>query len=205
MSIEEVATNVAINVSALLFLGFFLRRDLQARDKQMARLVREEQLGRLGLQLASGKRLPMGALRGSKRVVIAAGTRAQVRDALAAAEPYREELIVRGVFVVPVTIYEGDDTSVELPPLTPEDLRWRASPVRMEEWQEWFGSQLQLATKASSEKGLFVGLRLDGRVRTSGQGMPPWTRFLAELAPMTGDDKWAGFFDGFDGRVGSMD
>jgi hypothetical protein len=109
---------------------------------------------------------------------------------------------------------------VELPPPTPEDLRWRASPVRTEEWQEWFSSQLSLTTKVglfaqystrthapthppthppmltlgkktltnlqSSEKGLFVGLRLDGRVRASGQGMPPWARFEAELGPMTG-------------------
>ncbi len=45
----------------------------------MARLVREEKLGGLPLQLASGKRLTMGALRGSSRVVIFAGTHEQVR------------------------------------------------------------------------------------------------------------------------------
>jgi hypothetical protein len=55
--------------------------------------------------------------------------------------------------------------------------------------------------QASSEKGLFLGLRLDGRVRASGQGPPPWARFAAELAPLEGDDKWGGFLDGFDGKV----
>lgn len=50
-----------------------------------------------------------------------------------------------------------------------------------------------------------MGLRLDGRVRSSGQGLPPWQRYMMELAPLSGDDKWSGFFDGFDGRVGSMD
>eukprot|EP00955_Chlamydomonas_euryale_P082212 363689-Chlamydomonas_euryale.AAC.4 len=44
----------------------------------MARLKREEQLGRLGVELSSGKRLQLGGLRGTCRVVIAAGTRAQV-------------------------------------------------------------------------------------------------------------------------------
>ena len=53
---------------------------MQARDKQMARLTREERLGNLKVQLANGKVLPMGALRGHSRVVIAAGTRKQVRE-----------------------------------------------------------------------------------------------------------------------------
>ncbi len=53
---------------------------MQARDKQMLRLVREEKLGNLTLQLANGKKLSMGALRGSSRVVIVAGTKQQVRE-----------------------------------------------------------------------------------------------------------------------------
>jgi hypothetical protein len=32
-------------------------------------------------------------------------------------------------------------------------------------------------------------------------GSPPWARYAVELAPLEGDDKWTGFFDGFDGRV----
>lgn len=41
----------------------------------------------------------------------------------------------------------------------------------------------------------------DGRTRSSGMGSPPWARYAVELAPLEGDDKWTGFFDGFDGRV----
>lgn len=46
----------------------------------MARLTREEKLGKLLVRLSSGKSMPLSALRGSARVVIAAGTRAQVRQ-----------------------------------------------------------------------------------------------------------------------------
>ena len=46
---------------------------------------------------------------------------------------------------------------------------------------------LSFTPQAKSENGLFVGLRLDGRVRSSGQGMPPWARFAAELAPLSGE------------------
>ena len=55
--------------------------------------------------------------------------------------------------------------------------------------------------KSSSGTGLYIGLRMDGRVRASGVGKPPWSRFAAELAPIEGEGKWGGFFDGFDGRV----
>lgn len=205
LTLQDVISNLGIDVFAFLVIGYFLWRDLQARDKQMARLTREEKLGRLKMKLANGKTLSMGALRGSARVVIAAGSKAQVKAALEAALPFRDELVRRGVFFIPLPIFnDGDDgeASSQLPDLTPEDLRWRASPLKEEAWSRWFSSQLKLASKANSEKGLFVGLRLDGRVRSSGQGPPPWSRYLAELAPLEGEGQWSGFFDGFDGRIG---
>jgi hypothetical protein len=51
----------------------------QARDKQMARLAREEQLAGQQVQLANGKRLRLADLQGSSRVVLVAGTTEQVR------------------------------------------------------------------------------------------------------------------------------
>lgn len=47
--------------------------------KQIARLTREETLGSLPIRLSSGKMLSLNDLRGTARVVLAAGTRAQVR------------------------------------------------------------------------------------------------------------------------------
>jgi hypothetical protein len=47
---------------------------------------------------------------------------------------------------------------------------------------------------------VYVGLRMDGRVRSSGTGVPPWARFAAELPPT--DGAWGGVLDGMDGRVG---
>lgn len=83
---------------------------------------------------------------------------------------------------------------------TAADIRWRATPLRQQQWREWFQTQLSLSSK-TPDKGLFVGLRLDGRVRSSGMGTPPWQRYALELAPLEGDDAWQGFFSGFDGRV----
>lgn len=50
----------------------------------------------------------------------------------------------------------------------------------------WFKDQAQLAG-ASIESGLYVGLRLDGRVRASGKGCPPWQAFSRQLPPMSGE------------------
>jgi hypothetical protein len=77
--------------------------------------------------------------------------------------------------------------------------RWEGTAVRASEWKRWFEQQAATAGK-STEKGLYVGLRLDGRVRASGAGMPPWGIFAKQLAPMEG--MWGGFMDGMDGKVG---
>jgi uncharacterized protein YigA (DUF484 family) len=53
----------------------------QARDKQMARLAREERLAALTMQLGNGKRVRVGDLQGKSRVVIVAGTQQQVGTA----------------------------------------------------------------------------------------------------------------------------
>lgn len=216
LAVNTVLENLAVNLGAVGLFGFLFRRDWQAREKQMARLAREEQLANQQVQLANGKRLRLVDLQGTSRVVLAAGTTQQVAEALAAAEPYREQLMRRGVLVVPLPIFSSSNSSsssngassngsssaaATIPALKPEDLRWRVQAINPEAWRSWFDEQLALTTKATADQGLYIGLRLDGRTRASGMGCPPWARFAAELAPLEGDDKWVGFFDGFDGRV----
>ena len=68
----------------------------------------------------------------------------------------------------------------------------------MEKWARWIEEQ-KAEAKVAAGKGVYVGLRMDGRVRSSGTGIPPWDRFAVELPPT---DSWGGVMDGFDGRVG---
>ena len=115
-------------------------------------------------------------------MVLVAGTPVQVATALAAAEPYKEQLQERGVLVVPLPFMAASGSSSEeaeaaaaaaLEPPTPDDLRWRATPIRLGDWQAWFQKQAAMAGKGL-EDGLYVSLRLDGRVRGSGLGSPNW-------------------------------
>ncbi len=64
----------------------------------------------------------------------------QVKAALEAAEPYKAELQRRGVLVIPLPIYDsqGAEAAVELiTPPTAEELRWRVTPVQLENWKAW--------------------------------------------------------------------
>jgi len=45
----------------------------------------------------------------------------------------------------------------------------------------------------------YMSLRMDGRVRGSGVGYPPWNAFVVQLPPLKG--MWSGVLDGMDGRV----
>ncbi|KAI7843980.1 hypothetical protein COHA_002518 [Chlorella ohadii] len=210
-SAAEALQDFAINVGSFSALAFLVQRDLKARDKQMARLLREDELGACQLELANKKVLRLAQLRGFARVVLIAGTPAQVAAALAAAEPYKQQLQERGVLVVPLPFMAASGSSsaeeeaaaaTALAPPGAEDLRWRATPIRLGDWQAWFQKQAAMAGKGLAD-GLYVSLRLDGRVRGSGLGSPPWAALAVQLPPTEGVFK--GFLDGMDGRIGTFD
>ena len=66
--------------AALAIVGGLLKRDYDARQKQMRRMGREEALARCSLQLAGGKTLKLGRLRSFARPVIFCGTGEQVQQ-----------------------------------------------------------------------------------------------------------------------------
>lgn len=174
--------------------------------------------------------------------MLVAGTPAQVRAAVTAAEPFRGDLLARGVLVAEVPVFDAAVGAAAAAPAThapapvavdteaaaePADAdvrlaarsapalvlcawrrvcigcppaveggqpaastaararRWRAEAVRPEEWRAWFMEQAGLAA-AGTERGLYVSLRLDGRVRGSGVGAPPWERMVAQLPATDG-------------------
>eukprot|EP00892_Ulva_mutabilis_P005086 jgi/Ulvmu1/294/UM001_0298.1 len=202
MPLANTSQTFGIDIACVGVIAYFLRGDLQARDKQIARIGREESLASLRLELASGKTLPLGRLRSFCRPVMFYGTAEQVEKAREAAAPFKEELLRRGVFLVPLPLKGDANGAAALPPLDKDDkesAKWEGRAVRTNEWRDWFEKQASTANK-NTDAGLYVGLRLDGRVRASGAGAPPWSIFAKQLAPVEG--MWGGFLDGMDGRVG---
>ncbi|CAI5529105.1 unnamed protein product [Closterium sp. Naga37s-1] len=63
------------------------------------------------------------------------------------------------------------------------DRRLKAEVVSPKEWDQWVRSQ-QKAEKVVEGSDAFIVLRLDGRVRKSGTGMPDWADLINELPPL---------------------
>lgn len=82
------------------------------REKQEGVVAREEELGRLLVELGPGRTVPLSRLRTSYRPVIFSGSKGFVRGVLRAAEPYKRDLQKRGVLLVPV----DEDEEVEAKP-----------------------------------------------------------------------------------------
>ena len=194
--LDQSLQNIGIDLCAALFFGYLYKKDAENREKQMARISREERLSALKCELSSGKVVSLFDLRGFSRVVIAAGDADYCNASIAAAEAVKDPLLERGVLVIPLVL-GGAAESVDAPD-DATDRRFRATPVYTDKWVKWIDEQKREA-KVAAGKGVYVGLRMDGRVRSSGVGTPPWEKFAKELPPA---DKWGGFLDGFDGRVG---
>ncbi len=60
---------LAIDAAGIGIFGWLLKRDLDARDKQIARMTREEDLGSLQIELANKKTLRLAQLRQFVRIV----------------------------------------------------------------------------------------------------------------------------------------
>ncbi|CAI7741686.1 unnamed protein product [Closterium sp. NIES-53] len=205
--------NLAIDLGGgAAMVGLYLWEQ-RREEEQMGRVSRDETLSRLPLRLQSGKVVELVQLRGTTRLVILSGRKEAVQQAMKRAEGYRKQLQERGVLLVPVLQSKGGGVlaeskkkgfaAVKKPAATLESLeefeekareaaakrvaeadrRLKAEVVSPGEWDQWVRSQ-QKAEKVVEGSDAFIVLRLDGRVRKSGTGMPDWADLINELPPL---------------------
>lgn len=202
--VPEIRNGLGIDIGAVLIFAFLYYNDNKAKNAQLARLSREENLASLKLRVDSKKVISVNDLRGFARLVILAGPSSFILEAFKLSELFTEGLLERGVLVVPFVTdrsylsFEFEE-SEEMQEMTSKRKRlWQLTPVFTDEWSKWLNEQKEIA-KVSPESPVYLSLRLDGRVRGSGVGYPPWNAFVAQLPPVKG--MWSGLLDGFDGRV----
>ncbi|GMN38040.1 hypothetical protein TIFTF001_007303 [Ficus carica] len=209
----ETAGNVAINVGGIIASVALFLWDNKKEEEQLAQITRDETLSRLPLRLSTHRVVELVQLRDTVRPVILAGTKETVSSALQKAERFRTELLRRGVLLVPVVWGEGKkEPKIEkkgfgapqkavasLPSIGEEfekrtqsitvrsklkaEIRFKAEVVSPGEWERWIKDQ-QKSEEVTPGEGVYIILRLDGRVRRSGKGMPDWQQIVQELPPM---------------------
>ncbi|CAD7695268.1 unnamed protein product [Ostreobium quekettii] len=203
--LQESITNLGINLAAVVVLGFLFYRDVSQSDKDAAVTAREEALGALQVRTAASRVMPLARLRGTVRPVVVAGTKSQIARVLKAARPLREELQDRGVCVIPVITTDAAEPADKIKALKQKlqsnggnsdagkgfaeevevkqgDGKWEVSPHNMDEWREWMEEQKEFAGAKGSN--FYVQVQLDGTVRSSGSGAPPWQELVQNLPTM---------------------
>lgn len=206
------AGNAAINVAGIAVFVALLFWDNKKEEEQLAQILRDETLSRLPLRLSTDRIVELVQLRDTVRPVILAGKKETVSLAMRNAEKFRTELLKRGVLLVPVIWGEGRETKIEkkgfgvsqkavasLPSIGEDfdqrtqsiiaksklksEIRFKAEVVSPAEWERWIRDQ-QKSEGVTPGEDVYIILRLDGRVRRSGKGMPDWAQILKELPPM---------------------
>ncbi|KAK4407295.1 hypothetical protein Sango_0310500 [Sesamum angolense] len=176
--VPEILKGLGIDLAAVSVFAFLYYRENNAKNAQVARLSREESLSNLKLRVDEKRILSLSAFRGIARLVILAGPAAFIEESFKLSQPFSEE--------------EGTEINAKRKRL------WQLAPVYVAEWTKWLDEQKKMAN-ISPESPVYLSLRMDGRVRGSGVGYPPWNAFVVQLPPVKGI--WSGLLDGMDGRV----
>ncbi|KAL9247177.1 hypothetical protein vseg_020635 [Gypsophila vaccaria] len=210
----NTATNAGTNIGGIVVLVALFLWENKKEEQQLAQISRNETLSRLPLRLSTNRIVELVQLRDTVRPVILAGKKESVSQAMRKAEKFRTELLRRGVLLVPVIWGEGKAATVvkkgfgssekaaaALPSIGDEfekraqsvaaksrlqaEIRFKAEAVSPEEWERWIQDQ-QISEGVTPGEDVFIILRLDGRIRRSGKGMPDWQQIVSEL-PATED------------------
>lgn len=204
LELPEILKNFGIDLGAVLLFFFLYTRENKAKNAQISRLSREERLSKLKLRVDENKIIPVNSLRGIARMVILAGPASFIEESFRRSKSFTQGLVERGILVVPFATdgktldldFEESDEDIAV---TDRKRRlWQLSPVYTSEWANWIDEQKKLAN-VSIDSPVYLSLRMDGRVRGSGVGYPPWNALVAQLPPVKGI--WSGILDGMDGRV----
>jgi len=201
--LQESAQTFGINVACLAVLGFLFKRELDSRERNVSQAAKEEELAQLQVCVSrDGERaVPISAFRGMYRPIIIAGSKGQVKKSMAKAATFAPMFATRGIVVIPVVLNEIDlDEKIQL---LKEDVsfggkgfsslsssssssssskpseKWKLLPHDVDEWREWIG-KLGIDSKGATTE-VYAQIQLDGVVRSSGQGPPPFEKLISDI------------------------
>lgn len=140
--VPEILKGLAIDIGAVSIFAFLYSRDNNAKNAQIARLSREENLSNLKLRVDEKRIIPLNSFRGIARLVICAGPESYIQESFKLSDPYTQGLLDRGVLVVPFATsgikptFEFDE-SEEMKDITTKRKRlWQLAPAYAPEWSK---------------------------------------------------------------------
>lgn len=141
-SVIDIAKGLGIDIGAAALFAFLYYRENKIKNAQMARLSREENLSNLKLRVDEKKIITVSEFRGLARLVILAGPASFITEAFKLSEMFTEQLIERGVLVVPfstdgnVPTFEFDETEEMKEQTSKRKRLWQLVPLLTPEWSE---------------------------------------------------------------------
>lgn len=196
---SEDVRGLGIDLASLSILISLYRTESGAREQQIKRLQRETTLSQLKVEinLKKPRLITLQQLQGFARTVIIAGDEEYVTKSLQSAAELKDMIKDRSMCIIPLVL-KGTQEQENLESIL-DDPEVLLSPILKDQWKAWMEEQMQ-ESGVEAGANVYIGLRMDGRVRASGKGLPPWKKFIAELTPKEGI--WSSdFMKGFDGRV----
>jgi hypothetical protein len=202
----ETLKNLGINTTALVVLGLLLKNELKGRDETLRQAEREEELGRLQVQLKKDEgAVPLSRLRSLYRVFVVAGSEAHIFETMANLEKFREKFIQNKILVCTVTMLENDGKStgdepmdltfgsrskrskktssseVEVNVFADAKERWRIQAKDQSAWRRWIINQVEVNGFDPTVRDVFFAVAKNGTLWKSGAGVPNWMKLLEEL------------------------
>ena len=207
-TLKTFGINVAcLAVLGTLFVRELQSRD---KNVQMAAKEEDLAMLQVSVSKDGERSVPLAAFRGMYRPIIVAGSKGQVKKSMSQAAKYSNEFTARGIVVIPVVLNSEDideklqqlknDPSFAASsekdasqkgfgsPITatssdsniqPESKKWKLLPYDVDEWRKWIQG---LGIDDSGPKTeVYAQIQLDGVVRCSGMGPPPFERLLDDI------------------------
>ena len=202
----ETLKNLGVNTTALVVLGLLLKNELKGRDATLQQAEREEELGRLQVQLKKDEgTVPLNRLRSLYRVFVVAGSEAHIFETMANLEKFKEKFIQNKILVCTVTMLENDgkptgdepmdltfgnrsrrnkkssSSEVEVNIFADAKERWRIQAQDQTAWRRWIINQVEVDGFDPTVRDVFFAIAKNGTLWKSGAGVPNWMKLLEEL------------------------
>jgi hypothetical protein len=225
-ALSAALNNIAIDVGGIVGAVTLWNRDTADERQKLERFAekekklsfqltdaekteREQELARMPVQVQISEQdenvtriVPLGDLqaKGKQHVIVVAGSRPFVRDAVISAKIEGVELFnAKETFVVPVVLddvvqlEEGRDAVAKgfgAPKETLMSAPYIGKPTQINVWQAYLQKEIDLAVKQGEvnivDKGLVLAVKRTGKVVRRGVGIPPWKVLVDEMQDKVG-------------------